>query len=1192
MTARRPFSQLSALSSQLLWILLASQLSALSSQLLGAELYGQFLNANSTPYTNEVLFRALSTPLNAHPRIIAGGDFRVTPNTNGDFTINLQAGDYRVFSRLDSRGFVISVPDGTNSYLINSRITSALTYTPAAMVLGNATNVPKAAVGTSGLVKTDSSTNDPVVYLKTTVDTLLAGKVSAIDVRNYGAKGDGTTDETTSFTSALAFASASPSKELRVPAGVFKVSRFTVPAGVTLSLDRDATIYASTWLADQPNERDYTSVIELGDGAKIQGGKFDLGLGRLSAPSGNDNYFYGISAFGKTNVVVDGVRFVNSWHHPIFMRYTTNAVVRNCSTFGGGQGPGFFHNRNLTINDLAVEEMDSNTAGIGQVAFTAAYNHGTKVNGLRVINPKSGTNAPSYAVSGALICGEMYSSFSQLMFDRMTSSVDFGMALLIDGGEGIVVDNATVYGWNVGSAIAIEISGTRGVTLSNINCDGTRYPNATGNGGSGILIHSWGIYSSDSGGYVWSGPWQERSRSTAAETLLSNVRVTGYRDGIRVGASKIRVVNSVFNGNSQYGIRLQNVLAGGDIFTVNPVIDQPNDNWFIGCEAKFNGLNGVALSGGDRNYFVDCDLGNNNQLQLTYGAVGSHSQAVGTASGSTSTTVTTSTTFTANQWKNFFLYFPATGDTRLITAHTTNSFTVTPAWSVNPTSGQFFSIVGGPTGDVVFRNSSMRDTQTEELTGEFSLDPTQTFASASDQFIVSCRHAQSLSVNQLVNLQGVLSGGSNLLVRVQKFHETDPDSIYVTAVSPTSGAFNTNSPVVTAGTGTVSWTAGANPYDLQDQLIITGTGTVFGVEADAHWWIKVGSEWRRILHTQSDTRLAVSTPFSANFSNQPFSIYRFTGNLVPTQAYAMNFLRFDGKIHLQGVTETDGNLTGTYSSADSPDAPIPRLAVNSTYPAIGIGEVYRLANTAATLITNFSGGFEGRSVRLIANDTNTTIAFTASSIYGPTTENYLLSNRDIVDLCYTGGRWVANVRSANLVSLFAKKSGDTFTGPMVVTQESGAAGYTLRRTSGGTPIAEFSINLGNTRPNILGTQGRLTFTDSGTDAVNKPFGIGPLSYNIANAPFYGYGAQTTSTANALWLGGGTSASVAATQISFFGATNNTTLNGSEVGRIVMPTIAGRTSLFLYDVDNATLEPVTVGAADSGGTGFKVLRIPN
>lgn len=38
--------------------------------------------------------------------------------------------------------------------------------------------------------------------------------------------------------------------------------------------------------------------------------------------------------------------------------------------------------------------------------------------------------------------------------------------------------------------------------------------------------------------------------------------------------------------------------------------------------------------------------------------------------------------------------------------------------------------------------------------------------------------------------------------------------------------------------------------------------------------------------------------------------------------------------------------------------------------------------------------------------------------------------------------------------------------------------------------------------------------------------------------------------------------------------------------------ARNTRMLLYDVDNGTLERVTVGDPDSGGTGFKVLRIPN
>jgi hypothetical protein len=38
--------------------------------------------------------------------------------------------------------------------------------------------------------------------------------------------------------------------------------------------------------------------------------------------------------------------------------------------------------------------------------------------------------------------------------------------------------------------------------------------------------------------------------------------------------------------------------------------------------------------------------------------------------------------------------------------------------------------------------------------------------------------------------------------------------------------------------------------------------------------------------------------------------------------------------------------------------------------------------------------------------------------------------------------------------------------------------------------------------------------------------------------------------------------------------------------------AGNTRLLIWDVDNNTLERVSVGAADSGGAGFKALRIPN
>lgn len=51
-------------------------------------------------------------------------------------------------------------------------------------------------------------------------------------------------------------------------------------------------------------------------------------------------------------------------------------------------------------------------------------------------------------------------------------------------------------------------------------------------------------------------------------------------------------------------------------------------------------------------------------------------------------------------------------------------------------------------------------------------------------------------------------------------------------------------------------------------------------------------------------------------------------------------------------------------------------------------------------------------------------------------------------------------------------------------------------------------------------------------------------------------------------------------------------NRADAARFDNSSTAGQTRFLIYDVDNGQLERVTVGAADSGGTGFKVLRIPN
>jgi hypothetical protein len=61
-----------------------------------------------------------------------------------------------------------------------------------------------------------------------------------------------------------------------------------------------------------------------------------------------------------------------------------------------------------------------------------------------------------------------------------------------------------------------------------------------------------------------------------------------------------------------------------------------------------------------------------------------------------------------------------------------------------------------------------------------------------------------------------------------------------------------------------------------------------------------------------------------------------------------------------------------------------------------------------------------------------------------------------------------------------------------------------------------------------------------------------------------------------------------------GASLSVKVTGAEALRVEDEATlgAGETSLWLYDDDNGQMEQVTVGAADSGGSGYKLLRISN
>lgn len=164
------------------FVLLLGALAASRLAPSAATVTGTIYAADGDLFTGDMLFRTLRTPLVSGSTLVTGGDYRVAL-TNGALSTTLLAGDYRAFIGADQKGFIIAVPSGTNSFSILGLITNSITYTDQTYPWES---TPPATSTTGGTVKTDVDAGDPVVYLKSSIDALLAtnSAPSKLDITN------------------------------------------------------------------------------------------------------------------------------------------------------------------------------------------------------------------------------------------------------------------------------------------------------------------------------------------------------------------------------------------------------------------------------------------------------------------------------------------------------------------------------------------------------------------------------------------------------------------------------------------------------------------------------------------------------------------------------------------------------------------------------------------------------------------------------------------------------------------------------------------------------------------------------------------------------------------------------------------------------------------------------------------------
>ena len=252
----------------LLLVLIAS-LHAACNPARAATLSGTVMMTYSNkPYVGAVLIRPLSTPLTINGNLVTGGDFKTLTDGNGNLSVALQAGNYRVTIGAD-KGFTIDVPNDNNTYTWIERIITALTWNSSIIPSTNSsttaslisyTNVaemiaatPPTSTGNRVAVLGRLTPNDggggdfwfnsasSVATNRGTVFAPASGSGrylriinnSEVNVRQFGAVGDGTTEDTAAFQGAADWSDPISGRAgtVKVPVGIYVIDSVRLTRG-------------------------------------------------------------------------------------------------------------------------------------------------------------------------------------------------------------------------------------------------------------------------------------------------------------------------------------------------------------------------------------------------------------------------------------------------------------------------------------------------------------------------------------------------------------------------------------------------------------------------------------------------------------------------------------------------------------------------------------------------------------------------------------------------------------------------------------------------------------------------------------------------------------------------------------------------------------------------------------------------